>query len=172
MHVSFHSNWHLNSLCVWGGLNITVLARTFDWEAEADLSFLEEEATTATPPFSASELPKGTIFLLTGATGFLGRFVLWELVSHECCGLVYCLSRRNKSKLCADLYIHVHAYIIHTCIYICLYTCTYMYIHTCIQCTYMHTCCTCPCTYIHTYVHTMYMHTYYVHTYVQWYPYS
>ena len=92
-------------------LTVTALAGTFDWEMEVDISFLKEEAVTV-KPFNMSQLPKGTAFLLTGATGFLGRFVLWELVNHECCGLVYCLARRNQSEPSVLLYMHtvlVHA---------------------------------------------------------------
>ena len=34
--------------------------------------------------------------LLTGSTGFLGRFILWNLLNSEKCGLVYCLCRGEK----------------------------------------------------------------------------
>lgn len=34
--------------------------------------------------------------LLTGSTGFLGRFILWDILNSEKCGLVYCLCRGEK----------------------------------------------------------------------------
>ncbi|XP_019858162.1 PREDICTED: carboxylic acid reductase-like isoform X1 [Amphimedon queenslandica] len=36
--------------------------------------------------------------LLTGSTGFLGRFILWNLLNSEKCGLVYCLCRGDNGK--------------------------------------------------------------------------
>lgn len=71
-----------------------------DWDEEIDISFLENMSTD-----SNAVLPKSTsssdhaVVLLTGATGFLGRFLLWELLNNSNVEKVYCLVRNSSSGM-------------------------------------------------------------------------
>ena len=62
-----------------------------NWEDEVDVSFLKD-----VPPTEVRESDgEGEIVLLTGASGFLGRFILWELLHNESCRTVYCICRQG-----------------------------------------------------------------------------
>ena len=68
---------------------------SIDWEAETDISFLENLTLHKTVGNGLISCEEKTV-LLTGCTGFLGRFLLWELLKCDKVGMVYCLARGNK----------------------------------------------------------------------------
>lgn len=68
-----------------------------DWEKEMDISFLESEFGGQVVELG---LPNTVVVLLTGAAGFVGKFVLWQLMQDPRCGKIYCLLReRSKSRM-------------------------------------------------------------------------
>ena len=70
---------------------------SIDLEAETDISFLENLTLDKTGGNGLISCEEKTV-LLTGCTGFLGRFLLWELLKCDKVGMVYCLARGNKGK--------------------------------------------------------------------------
>ena len=66
-----------------------------DWDKEIDTSFLSS-IESSSPDGDGSD---NRTVLLTGATGFLGRFILWELLDCDKIVKVYCLAR-SLSGLC------------------------------------------------------------------------
>ena len=64
------------------------------WEDEVDLSFLQQHVLDREKQSVA--LPENVAVLLTGATGFLGRFILWELLHLSHCAVVYCIARDSN----------------------------------------------------------------------------
>lgn len=78
-----------------------------------DVSFLDQLVPSQ---MSDSNDGGGMVVLLTGATGFLGRFLLWELLHNDQCTMVYCISR-DWNGVCTYGYmcikhscVHVHAH--------------------------------------------------------------
>ncbi len=72
-------------------------AAAIDWDNETDLSFLYNLLPSSCDDVGNDN--NGVIVLLTGATGFLGRFILWELLCCDKIVKVYCLARSSTGKL-------------------------------------------------------------------------
>ena len=66
-------------------------SRDINWEDEVDVSFLKDMVHIE----DRESDEDGEIVLLTGASGFLGRFILWELLHNESCRTVYCICREG-----------------------------------------------------------------------------
>lgn len=71
-----------------------------NWEEEIDISFLRGVASPDDTTTVESERER--VVLLTGGTGFLGRFILWELLNSKRVSLVYCLGRSGKDFSAQD----------------------------------------------------------------------
>ena len=67
-----------------------------NWEEEIDISFLRGVASPDDTTTVESERER--VVLLTGGTGFLGRFILWKLLNSKRVSLVYCLGRSGKGE--------------------------------------------------------------------------
>ncbi len=77
-----------------------------NWDEEADLSFIRNM------PFVCDYTPeslhgKKVVVLLTGATGFLGQYLLWEILMSDRVTKVICLTRRlsGNDKLFVVVYL-------------------------------------------------------------------
>ena len=71
---------------------------TIDWDKEADVRFLQISASSVRLTESTSPvLNEQTVVLLTGSSGFLGRYILWELLKSSNCSRIYCLCRDIES---------------------------------------------------------------------------
>ena len=73
----------------------TTETRSIDWEAESSIKFLEtylHQDKKRSPLDNES----GITVLLTGATGFLGRFILLALLQKASVGRVYCIVKRKN----------------------------------------------------------------------------
>lgn len=70
---------------------------SYDWAQEASLDSLELSACQESPPLS-----QGTEFassvLLTGCTGFLGRFILWQLLQDKQIARIFCLTQNKDGR--------------------------------------------------------------------------
>lgn len=74
-----------------------------NWDKETKIDFLRISASAARIDQSTGcTLPvekDNNVVLLTGPGGFLGRFILWELLKSDNCNRIYCLCRsRNESN--------------------------------------------------------------------------
>lgn len=65
-----------------------------DWAGEALLDLLELDTS---PPCDAPEVSSSV--LLTGCTGFLGRFILWELLQDSKITRIFCLAQSKKGTV-------------------------------------------------------------------------
>lgn len=71
---------------------------TIDWVKETGIHFLQLSASSVRLTESTSPvLNEQTVVLLTGSTGFLGRYILWELLNSSNCSRIYCLCRDIES---------------------------------------------------------------------------
>lgn len=67
-----------------------------DWAEESSLDWLDQDTDT-TCECSLCDLPEfSTSVLLTGSTGFLGRFILWELLQDTRITKIFCLAQNKK----------------------------------------------------------------------------
>lgn len=75
-----------------------------DWDKETSISFLEDIVLNKdSVPETITENDSDVVVLLTGATGFLGRFLLWELLCNKNVKKIYCLVRSLSGM-------HIHVY--------------------------------------------------------------
>lgn len=81
-------------------LKLKQVPSEIDWKKEMDISFLESEFGGRKVEMA---LPGAVTVLLTGTSGFVGRFVLWQLVQDPRCAKVYCLLRGKRKKNSACL---------------------------------------------------------------------
>lgn len=72
---------------------VEIQATPIDWSKEIILDFI---ATDSHRRSQVSTLQEGTSMFLTGATGFLGQFILLELLKNPKCHQIYCLVRGTK----------------------------------------------------------------------------
>ena len=75
-----------------------------NWSKEVLLDFVTQESQDDSSSSAHSE--KINVFM-TGATGFLGRFILLELLRNPKCHLVYCLARNTNGTV-----FKYHAYVV------------------------------------------------------------
>ena len=68
---------------------------SIDWKKEIILDF---SVTHSHKHSSVPVLSECNTVLLTGATGFLGQFILLELLTNPKCNLIYCLVRSTKGR--------------------------------------------------------------------------
>ncbi|KAL5489135.1 hypothetical protein EMCRGX_G018193 [Ephydatia muelleri] len=68
---------------------------SIDWKKEIILDF---SGTHSHKHSSVPVLSECNTVLLTGATGFLGQFILLELLTNPKCNLIYCLVRSTKES--------------------------------------------------------------------------
>ena len=67
---------------------------SIDWDEEISTKFLHYSSSVE--KLCSLEKKESNIVLLTGCTGFLGKFILLELLKSEKCSRVYCLIRKNE----------------------------------------------------------------------------
>lgn len=78
------------------GFKGTANAKSQDWAEEASLDWLDLDASCEC---SLCDLPEfSTSVLLTGSTGFLGRFIMWELLQDTRITKIFCLAQNKKGK--------------------------------------------------------------------------
>ena len=71
----------------------------FDWDAETSVDFLRSYSNPKKETFQRN-IPKVDV-LLTGATGFLGRFLLLELLHSAKVNKVYCIVKGSSGMFIA-----------------------------------------------------------------------
>lgn len=84
---------HILQLVVNKPLSCNELSSSINWNEEILLDFITQENQNDSSSVLHSE--KINVFV-TGATGFLGRFILLELLRNPKCHVVYCLVRNTK----------------------------------------------------------------------------
>lgn len=67
-----------------------------DWDNETSIQFLEVCASLT--KVQSFERKGPNVVLLTGSTGFLGKFILLELLKSKNCSRVYCLVRKTDNE--------------------------------------------------------------------------
>ena len=77
-------------------LELKQVPQETDWQKEMDISLLESD-------FGGQKvevvLPSAVTVLLTGTSGFVGKFILWQLVQDLKCVKIYCLLREKSKKI-------------------------------------------------------------------------
>ena len=72
---------------------------TINWDNEINLKFLYISfATLRSSDVVTSCEERGVVVFLTEGTGFVGRFILWELLQSKKCNQVFCLVKKSKGS--------------------------------------------------------------------------
>ena len=107
-HVQYAGEYHFSSEAQSFSPHVSdsVTPKSVDWVKEASLDHLKlHELGQSSGNYSASK-STNSVFL-TGATGFLGRFILLELLQNNHCDRIYCLV---QSKPGMDLLFALHVF--------------------------------------------------------------
>lgn len=82
-------------------------SESIDWDAESSLEFLQKYSDHKEKrPLG---IKSGITILLTGATGFLGRFILLSLLQSATVQKVYCIAKSKNSEYClVSIYSYMH----------------------------------------------------------------
>jgi acyl carrier protein len=82
----------MSDIC--GGRGVCV---HYDWTEEASL---DSAGLDTSSQRSLSEVPEmSSSLLLTGCTGFLGRFILWELLQNTKIARIFCLAQNREGTM-------------------------------------------------------------------------